>query len=410
MDFSFSTFATYAVLVALQGLAALPWLAVTIPSPAAPTSSRRPPRRSPWGTYLAILGAAVVVVPLLLQAMVTSRDALRTTGQIYGTVLQLQLAADFFIGLFALLLVVWPKGGAVALAAFREGIRQPMYWLIFAGAAGWLLLMVFVPMFTFGEDHIMMRDIDYDTIMVAGVLFGALAASLSISEEIEGRTAVTLMSKPVSRRQFLLGKFVGIALTSLSLFALLGTEFQGMTHLKAWWDQPDPVPPPAWIAALQERLALPSQPADFMQGVYLWTALTLDVLPGLILGFAQVMVLVAIAVSLATRVPMVVNLVSVFAVYLLANLAPVLAIRAREVQASSPGSAVAQLLNFMARLFDTLLPDLGSFRLDAALLAEAPLPAAAFSQYIGSVLLYGVLYTGIVLLFGLILFEDRDLA
>jgi hypothetical protein len=410
MYFSFSTFVTYAVLVAIQGLAALPWLALTIQPQAGLSSARRPPRRSAWVPYLVILGVAVVVVPLVLQALVTSREALHTTGQVYGAVLQLQLAVDFFIGLFALLLVVWPKGGAVALAAFREGVRQPMFWLLFGGAAGWLLLMVFVPMFTFGEDHIMMRDIDYDTIMFTGVLFGALAASLSISEEIEGRTAVTLMSKPVSRRQFLLGKFVGIALTSLALFALLGTEFQGMVHLKDWWDPPDPTPPPVWIAALQARLGLPGQPADLVQGICLWTALTLDVLPGLVLGFAQVMVLVAIAVSLATRVPMVVNLVSVFTVYILANLTPVLAIRAQQVQASSPGSTVAQLLGFMARLFDTLLPDLGSFRLDAALLAEAPLPAAAFTQYIGSVLLYGVLYTGIVLLFGLILFEDRDLA
>jgi ABC-type transport system involved in multi-copper enzyme maturation permease subunit len=410
MDLSLSTLLTYVVLASIQVLAAVPWLLVALPATAGRPSSRRGERGVPdWVVRLAIRAAIVLVTALLVPLFATGQSALRTLGQLYGVVLQLQLAADFFIGLFALLLVVWPKGGAVALAAFREGIRQPMYWLIFAGAALWLLLMVFVPMFTFGEDHIMMRDIDYDTIMLAGVLFGALAASLSISEEIEGRTAVTLMSKPVSRRQFLLGKFVGIALTSLSLFALLGTEFEGMTHLKEWWDQPDPVPPPAWIAGLQQHLDLPRQPADFVQGVCLWTALTLDVLPGLILGFAQVMVLVAIAVSLATRVPMVVNLVSVFAVYLLANLAPVLAIRAREVQASSPGT-VAQLLNFMARLFDTLLPDLGSFRLDAALLAEAPMPAAAFSQYIGSVLLYGVLYTGIVLLFGLILFEDRDLA
>jgi len=26
--------------------------------------------------------------------------------------------------------LVWPKGGAVALAAFRESVRQPMYWLL----------------------------------------------------------------------------------------------------------------------------------------------------------------------------------------------------------------------------------------------------------------------------------------
>ena len=41
--------------------------------------------------------------------------------------------------------------------------------------------------------------------MLASAAFGVLVAAVSISEEIEGRTAVTLMSKPVSRRQFLLG-------------------------------------------------------------------------------------------------------------------------------------------------------------------------------------------------------------
>lgn len=410
MDLSLTTFLSYTVLVAIQALAALPWLLVVFPP--------RPPRSTfgreggtiPWGAVVMRRLLIVFVVGILWPLLASGqKTALQAVGQIYGSILQLQLAADFFIGLFLLLLAVWPKGGAVALAAFREGIRQPMFWLLLCGAASWLLLMVFVPMFTFGEDHIMMRDIDYDTIMLTAVVFGALTASLSISEEIEGRTAITLMSKPVSRRQFLLGKFVGVALTCLVFFALLGTEFEGMTYLKDWWDAPDAVPPPPWIAAVQQQLDLPTQAAELVQGVFLWTALTLDVLPGLLLGFSQVMVLIAIAVSLATRVPMVVNLVTVFAIYVLANLAPILNIRAQEVQASSPGT-VAQLLSFVARLFDTLLPDLGSFRIDAALLADASLPAGAFSQYIASVLLYGVLYTGIVLLFGLILFEDRDLA
>jgi hypothetical protein len=117
-----------------------------------------------------------------------------------------------------------------------------------------------------------------------------------------------------------------------------------------------------------------------------------------------------VAVSLATRVPMVVNLATVLVVYFLAHLTPVLVARAHQVQASDPGSTVAQLLNFVAQLFDTLLPDLGSFRLDPALLGDAPLPPDAFGRYIGAVTLYGLLYTSIVLLFGLILFEDRDLA
>ena len=48
--------------------------------------------------------------------------------------------------------------------------------------------------------------------------------------------------------------------------------------------------------------------------------------------------------------------------------------------------------------------------MDPALLSDAPPPPVLFAQYVGAVTLYGVIYTGIVLLFGLILFEDRDLA
>jgi hypothetical protein len=64
----------------------------------------------------------------------------------------------------------------------------------------------------------------------------------------------------------------------------------------------------------------------------------------------------------------------------------------------------------MAQLFDMLLPNLESFRLEPALLNDTPLDPVAFGRYLASVSLYGLLYTGIVLLFGLILFEDRDLA
>src|SRR5262249_40128076 len=144
-----------------------------------------------------------------------TEPALEYMGRVYGSVLHLQLLADFFVLTFALLLKVWPKGAAVALSAFREGIRQPMFWLIVLGAVGFMVVVPFLPYFTFGEDHLMVRELGQDVIMLGALIFGAVLASMSISEEIEGRTAVTLMSKPVSRRQFLLGKYAGILLAAL---------------------------------------------------------------------------------------------------------------------------------------------------------------------------------------------------
>jgi hypothetical protein len=256
--------------------------------------------------------------------------------------------------------------------------------------------------------------------MLVAAVFGTLAASMSISEEIEGRTAVTLMSKPVSRRHFLIGKFLGIILAAGVFFALLGVYFQGITLFKHWWDKMDQpwwapenapaMPAPPWVMTRLEEWALPGVTTDLLRGIGLWTHLTLDVAPGLILGFSQSMVLIAIAVSLATRVPMVVNLVTVVVIFFLAHLAPVLVSIGLEAQRTSPGAPVSQILYFMAQLFDTLLPNLESFRLEPALLQDTPITAGDFTKYLASVSLYGVLYTTIVLLFGLILFEDRDLA
>src|SRR5260370_36996170 len=88
----------------------------------------------------------------------------------------------------------------------------------------------------------MTKEIGYDTIMLGTVIFGVLAATLFVTDEIEGRTAITLMSKPVSRRQFILGKFVGIMLASLLMIGILGFYFQDILLFQHSLDKDDHVP------------------------------------------------------------------------------------------------------------------------------------------------------------------------
>jgi hypothetical protein len=325
--------------------------------------------------------------------------------------LQLQLAADFFVVVFAALLLVWPKGAAVALAAFREALRQPMFWLLTGAATLLLIVATVIPYFTMAnvEELKMVKELGYDTIMLATVVFGVIAASMSISEEIEGRTAITLMGKPVSRRQFLLGKFAGILLAALAMTIILGWFFIWTIQFKLWHD-PDPVPQnrpvdPAWVVDLVRNYAPAGEGAALVRGMGLWADYVASVSAGLILGFCQVMVLLAIAVALATRLPMVVNLPICLVFYFLGHLTPIL--KAVSQNRSTLGNA---LINFMAQLFDTLLPGLEHFDMGPAIVRDNPLPVAPFALYTANVSLYAVMYTGIALLFGLILFEDRDLA
>jgi ABC-type transport system involved in multi-copper enzyme maturation permease subunit len=410
-----------AALLLVQLLAALPWLSVAF-------GEGRPfwefftdffGRRTVAAqagvgravTLVATLGlilAGLVVLPPAFLYFVEGREALEMCGRVYGAALQLQLTLDFFVLVFAVLLRVWPKGGAVTLSAFREGVRQPMYWLLTGAAFTLVTVLVFVPYFTFGEDHLMYKDLGTEAIMFAAVAFGALAASMFVSDEIEGRTALTLLSKPVTRREFLLGKYFGILLAALFMFGLLGCYFEGMLLYKNFLDRVDPVPQQEWIST--GLTYVPAGPAaDFVRGSFLWAQHTIETLPALFLAFNQVMVLVAIAVALATRVPMIVNLSTVLVVYFLAHLTPALLMIGRQAKVENPGP-VAQLLGFVSQLFDVLLPDLESFRIEASLLADNPLAPGPFFAYLGSVMLYGVLYSVIVMLFGLILFEDRDLA
>jgi ABC-type transport system involved in multi-copper enzyme maturation permease subunit len=419
MSFSFSTLLVGMGLMLVQTLAALPWVLVGF-------ARREVLARGAWHllndlisnrkglvllTYFCggFLGVAAAV-SLLFFALTRDQNVVENWGQVYGAVLQLQLTLDFFVLVFPLLLWVWPKGGAVAQAAFREGIRQPMFWLLLAFALLAMGLWPWIPYFTFGEDYTMVKELGYDTVTIAAVVFGVLAATLFVSEEIEGRTAVTLMSKPVSRRQFLLGKFVGILLVGLLMFGLLGEYFESTLLLKRYIDRLDPLPAAGWVRSLTANNGLPADANDFVRGAALWTSLSVDTLPGLVLSFCRVMVLVSIAIALATRLPMVLNLVLVISVFLVSHLTPTLVGKARRLQELNPGSVVAQMLSFVSQVFDTLLPGLDFFRVDQVLVTDAPPEPGPYALYVLSVLFYALLYTVIVMLFGLVLFEDRDLA
>jgi ABC-type transport system involved in multi-copper enzyme maturation permease subunit len=388
------------VLALIQFLAALPWLAAIDP-PAFLRLARRP---GSWGIALAGVVGAGVGFTLFLEANATA-EVLPRYGRLYGAALQLQLTADFFVLVFGLLLWLWPKGAAVGLSAFRESLRQPMFWLVFFVALFFMWVVPFLPYFTLGEDLKMVKELGYDVIMLFTVIFAIIAASSSVSEEIEGRTAITLMSKPVSRREFLLGKFVGILLSSLVLVGTLGWFLVWMFLFKQVLDPPitqDRVPDPAWVLRFVANYVPTGPSADFVRGIGLWYDESVAVLPGLIIVSCQVMVLLAIATALATRLPMMVTVPVVAIFYFLGHLTPVL------IAVSARGDI--ELVKFMAQVFDTVLPGLEHFGLGATIVRDAPLPPSDFALYTANVSLYAGMYTAIALLFGLILFEDRDLA
>lgn len=103
----------------------------------------------------------------------------------------------------------------IALNTFRESLRDRiLYNLLFFA----LLLMGFSVLlgdFTIAEQKKIVTDLGLAAINLVGVVIAIFVGIGLVSKEIERRTIYTIMARPISRAQFILGKYLGLALTLL---------------------------------------------------------------------------------------------------------------------------------------------------------------------------------------------------
>ncbi len=283
-----------------------------------------------------------------------------------------------FIGLaWMLQQAASPKVAAIAMAAAKSELSQPLPVILMLIGALMLALFVFLPFHTEGEDIKMLKDCGLTLILVICLFQGVWSASSSVSDEIEGRTALTLLSKPIHRRSFILGKMLGIAWVLLFVLIILGAILLLTVAYKPIYD------------ARETSADMP-----------LWQVCHLEMvrtLPGLAMVFLQASTLSAIAVALATRLPLLANFSICFTLYLVGHLTPSI------VSSSVNGFPIIQ---FMAQLIAVIVPTLDWYSMDKAIDTGHSIPAV----YLAGVLIYSALYTAFAVFLGLLLFEDRDLA
>ncbi|MEX2093206.1 MAG: ABC transporter permease subunit, partial [Pirellulales bacterium] len=244
-------------------------------------------------------------------------------------------------------LIYWlfPGVSTIAVATAKEAIAQPLYILVMLGGAFALLSFIYIPYNTFGEDVKMLKDSGLTTIMVLAILVGLWTASVSVADEIEGKTAVTLLSKPISRRQFVIGKFVGILWPLFLMFVVLGAILLITVSYKVVYDARETAnPEPNW------------------QQCY---AAMIGVVPGLVLAFMETVVLTAISVAISTRLPMLPNLIICGAIYVLGHLGPLI------VQSSA---GQLEFVAFIGKLIAVVLPVLDHFNVQAAVAGGVDIP------------------------------------
>jgi hypothetical protein len=279
--------------------------------------------------------------------------------------------------LFMLMQAVAPKAAAIALSAAKSELSQPLPVILILIVGLAILLFVFLPFHTFGEDIKLLKDCGVTLILIACILQAVWSASTSVHDEIEGRTALTLLSKPIHRRSFIIGKIMGVVWIVMLMFLVLGgIELLAVAYKPIVEARESSLDAPTWQQCHQEMIRT---------------------VPGLALAFFEAIVFGAFSVALGTRFSLLPNFTICFAIYLLGHLTPTI------VDSAAGG---LPLVEFFSQLISAIVPNLSHFSMEAAIDAEVTIPWAV----IASVLVYTAIYGVAATLIGLLLFEDRDLA
>jgi ABC-type transport system involved in multi-copper enzyme maturation permease subunit len=342
--------------------------------------------------WLVATGAAFALGFLLLPntstaVLAMSGAACLTLGAILLVFGFLEFAILRTIGLFRL--------GALTRVTYYEGLLQPFTLILLVVGALAILMLAFMPFFTISEDNKMYRDVAVSLVFLFSLPVMIFASTKVIDEEIENRTMLTLMSKPIARWQVVVGKYLGVMLLCFAMVAALGLVTGACAYIRYFDDM-----------LIDYRVATPAQVAALDLGNL---KANLALAPALLLQFLQIATLAAVSVAISTRYGLVINITVIILLYIAANLA-------RYVGHYNLPAPLDTLANLLAHL----LPGLGLLDLNQRLLfgqynlgnrdTTEGLPSyAQIWQYTSLATLYALLYISAVISFGIAAFRNREL-
>jgi Cu-processing system permease protein len=113
----------------------------------------------------------------------------------------------------------------LAQSTFLETVRDRIFYLVAVFGFVMLASTAILSPLTVGAQGKIMADVGLAAMVVFGLLVVVFVGSNMVRKELDKGTIVTILSKPVGRREYLLGKFLGLNLTLLAMLAVMGAMF-----------------------------------------------------------------------------------------------------------------------------------------------------------------------------------------
>ena len=260
----------------------------------------------------------------------------------------------------------------IAVSVFRESVRDRVPYSLVLFALLLIASSFLLGQLTAGQDVKIIKDLGLAATAVFGLFIAIFIGIGLVSKEVERRSIYSLLSKPVSRAQFIVGKYAGLVLTlavnvavmAIALYAVLGCmTWMESAEFKSAWEAP----------GVDPRLLL-----------------------AVFLTFVQLMLITAIALFFSTFSSPMLSAALTFAVYLVGHFNTELR-DFDQVVRSRPAA-------WLARGLYHLLPDLSAFDVKTQVVHGLPIGPG----YVLSTTAYGLAYIAALLLASTFIFSRRD--
>jgi len=280
---------------------------------------------------------------------------------------------------------------AIAAVTRTELVRLKVFYFIIIFALLVIGNSFFLARFSFEEEFQMLKDIALGAMSIFSALLAILASATLLPKDLEDRTIYTILAKPVSRLEYLLGKLAGVFLLLALAVALMGAVFAVVLVLRTQ------------IVVQATAVELSSLPAGELQAA-LQKVQSAGYDPALLAAGLVILVkawlLAAMTVFISTfATSTIFTTITSFAAYFIGHLQST----AREYWMS--GGDLGPIAKVILALVALIFPDLQAFNLVDGIVTGTPLPPGVFLK----TLALGFGYIAVYIALAAAVFQTREL-
>ena len=260
----------------------------------------------------------------------------------------------------------------VAGAAFKESVRDRVPYTMVVFAVLMIAASYLISELTAGQDLKIIKDLGLAAMSIFGLVIAVFIGIGLVSKEVERKSVFGLLTKPVTRTQFILGKYLGLVTT-------LTVNLTVMTV--------------AYYAVLfyMDTTATPTMRAG-------WAAPALDPrqLVAIVLVMGELALVTAVALLFSTFSSPLLSALLTLGLWVAGHFNGDL--RQFEQVVDQPALA------WLARTLYYVLPNLAPFNVKSEVVYGMPVSAS----HVGFTLLYAAVYIAALLLVAVAIFRRRD--